>query len=529
LGRSAEIQQGSEFKTDGKRNEEHHDQLHRFRRAATIAVIAWPFFGLVDWYIVSFVSPGRLWFCLALRAVGLVALLIAVAQTFGRKEPSSRKMRWVDATVSSVLTILITISSLEFGGIASPVSVGVVLVLAARGFVFTDHWKRGILPVGMVVLSFPITLIVMGMFVPHIAAQFADSQVVAAFLLNLIFITATGAIAVSGSHLVWTLRRQLYQSRALGRYKLKKRIGAGGMGEIWLAHHNALRRDVAVKILRPENVGDSRAIARFEREVRATSELVHPNTVRVFDYGVTSDGLWYYAMELLEGSDLHAEISKRGPMHPNRAALLIGQACRALSEAHSRGIIHRDLKPENLFLTNITGQGEFIKILDFGLAKLMDTRTESQEGLTQVGWAVGTPQWVSPEVMLGEDADERSDIYGLGAILYFLLCAQSPYGEHEISKVMRAHRKETPKRPSIRISQPVHGKLEDVVMCCLEKDPAKRYQSAIELEVALKASMRPEAPTQIMGPNEARPWENRKRAESSAPTDERRQPNLKNK
>ncbi len=523
MGRSTEVQQGAEFKTDGKRTEEHQDQLRRFRRAATIAVLAWPFFGLVDWYMIQFVTPGRLWFCLALRGLGLLALLIAVMQTFGRKDPSSRKMRIVDASVSSFLTILIAVSSSELGGIASPVSVGVVLVIAARGFVFTDHWKRGILPVGMVVLSFPITLIGMAMFKPEIAAQFADSQVVAAFLLNLIFITATGAIAVAGSHLVWTLRRQLYQSRALGRYKLKKRIGAGGMGEIWLAHHNALRRDVAVKILRPENVGDPRAIARFEREVRATSELVHPNTVRVFDYGVTNDGLWYYAMELLQGSDLHAEVSRRGPFPPARAALLIGQACRALSEAHSRGIIHRDLKPENLFLTNIVGQGEFIKILDFGLAKLMDTRTESQEGLTQVGWAVGTPQWVSPEVMLGEDADVRSDIYGLGAILYFLLCAQSPYGEHEISKVMRAHRKETPKRPSIRISQPVHARLEDVVMHCLEKDPNKRFQSASELEVALEAAMRPEAPTQIMGPNQERPWK-RERAESSAPTDERKHP-----
>tara|TARA_R110002096_G_scaffold350395_2_gene543455 strand:- start:26500 stop:28077 length:1578 start_codon:yes stop_codon:yes gene_type:complete len=522
VGQSAEVQQGSEFKTDGKRNEEHQDQLHRVRRALTIAVIAWPFFGLVDWYIVSFVAPGRLSFYLGLRAIGLLALLITVTQTFGSKEPSSRSLRVIDAVISSLLSVLITISCLEHDGIASPLAMGVVLVLAARGFVFTDHWKRGILPVGMVVLSYPITLLAMAMFVPHMAAQFANSQVVAAFLLNLTFITATGAIAVAGSHLVWTLRRQLYQSRALGRYKLKKRIGAGGMGEIWLAHHNALRRDVAVKILRPENVGDSRAIARFEREVRATSELVHPNTVRVFDYGVTNDGLWYYAMELLDGSDLHAEISKRGPMHPSRAALLIGQASRALSEAHSRGIIHRDLKPENLFLTNITGQGEFIKILDFGLAKLMDTRSESQEGLTQVGWAVGTPQWVSPEVMLGEDADVRSDIYGLGAILYFLLCAQSPYGEYEISKVMRAHRKTTPKRPSIRISQPVHAKLEDVVMRCLEKDPSKRFQSAKELEVALEASMRPEALTQVMGSD--RPWESQTRAESSAPTHEQQYP-----
>ncbi len=518
---ASSVKSGAEFNTGGKRNEEHQDQLHRFRRAATIAVIAWPLFGLVDWYIVSFIESGRLWVYLTLRAIGLLALSIAVLQTFGKSEPSSRRLRVIDAIVSTALSVLITISCMEFGGIASPLAMGVVLVLAARGFVFTDHWRRGILPVGLVVLSFPLTLIVIALLVPSIAEQFASAKTVAAFLLNLTFITSTGAIAVAGSHLVWTLRRQLYQSRALGRYKLKKRIGAGGMGEIWLAHHNALRRDVAVKILRPENVGDPRAIARFEREVRATSELVHPNTVRVFDYGVTNDGLWYYAMEYLEGCDLHAEISKRGVLQPLRAATLIMQASRALSEAHSRGIIHRDLKPENLFLTQIPGEGEFIKILDFGLAKLMETREEGEEGLTQVGWAVGTPQWVSPEVMRGDDADVRSDIYGLGAVLYFLLCAQSPYGQHEISKVMQAHRKETPKRPSIRLSQPIHGKLEDVVMRCVDKDPDKRYQSARELETALAAAMRPEPPTVALGPAVGEPWQGGAGDKSSAPTDEK--------
>ncbi|MCP4445324.1 MAG: protein kinase, partial [Myxococcales bacterium] len=168
--------------------------------------------------------------------------------------------------------------------------------------------------------------------------------------------------------------------------------------------------------------------------------------------------------------------------------------------------------------------GEFIKILDFGLAKLMDTRSEGDEGLTQVGWAVGTPQWVSPEVMLGEDADVRSDIYGLGAVLYFLLCAQSPYGQHEISKVMRAHRKEMPKRPSIRISQPIHSKLEDVVMRCLDKDPNKRYQTAAELEVALMESVSPESPTEVLGPPPGARWRAGVCAESSTPTNDRNTP-----
>ncbi len=481
MSNGATVFQGAEISTGDSRSEEHSDRLQRLRRAMVIAVLAWPAFGLLDWFIVSFVAPGRLWFYLALRAIGLVVLLVAVIQIYAKKAPSSLRIRIIDSSTAAILTILITTSSVEFGGISSPLAMGVVVVILCRSYVFIDHWKRGIIPVGLIVLSYPLTLLVMGVITPIIGDQFADSRAVATFLLNLMFVTTAGIISVSGSHLIWTLKCQLYRSRALGRYKLKKRIGAGGMGEIWLAHHHALRRDVAVKILKPEKSGDQQARARFEREVRATSELVHPNTVRVFDYGVTSDGLWYYAMELLTGLDLHDEICKNGVMDPMRAATLMVQASRALSEAHSLGIIHRDLKPENLFLTSLHGQGEFLKVLDFGLAKLMAGNPNVDETLTQAGWAVGTPQWVSPEVVFGQDADARADIYGLGAVLYFLLCGQSPYGQREMGKVMQAHKHRTPKRPAHRLGRDIHTGLEDIVMRCLAKDPSQRYADARSL------------------------------------------------
>jgi serine/threonine-protein kinase len=474
----ATVHQGDEISTGGADNEQFQDRLYRVRRSMVVAVLAWPAFGLLDWFICSFVSPGRLWFYLALRALGLVVLLVAALQIYAKKPPSPLRLRVIDSSVSALLTVFLTVSTLEFGGIASPLAMGVVVLLLCRSYVFIDHWKRGIVPVGLVVLAYPLTLLVMGVITPKIGDQFASSQIVSTFLLNFMFVATSGAIAVAGSHLIWTLKCQLYNSRALGRYKLKKRIGAGGMGEIWLAHHHALRRDVAVKILKPERAGNQQAIGRFEREVRATSELVHPNTVRVFDYGVTNDGLWYYAMEHLTGLDLHDEVSKNGIMDPQRAATLMVQAASALSEAHMRGIIHRDLKPENLFLTSLPGQGQFIKVLDFGLAKLMAGDPEIDHTLTQAGWAVGTPQWVSPEVVFGEQADARSDIYGLGAVLYFLLCGQSPFGQREMVKVMQAHKHRTPKRPSVRISREIHAGLEDIVMRCLAKDPNQRYQDA---------------------------------------------------
>src|SRR5690606_19918974 len=199
----------------------------------------------------------------------------------------------------------------------------------------------------------------------ELAAQFTDPMALASFVLSQVFLLAAAALVLVGGHMIWALRRQVFETRSLGRYTLKHRLGAGGMGEVWAAHHRALRRDVAVKILKPETRGEPGAVARFEREVRATAELVHPPTVRVFDYGVTEDGLWYYAMELLDGDDLHALVSREGPLEPARAARLIWQAAKALGEAHARGIVHRDVKPENLFVTRIGGEGEFVKVLDF--------------------------------------------------------------------------------------------------------------------------------------------------------------------
>jgi serine/threonine-protein kinase len=303
--------------------------------------------------------------------------------------------------------------------------------------------------------------------------------------------------------MIWQLRRQVYNSRALGRYRLKRRIGAGGMGEVWLAHHDSLRRDVAIKILRPENAADEKAIARFEREVRATSELSHPNTVRVFDYGVTHDGLFYYAMELLNGCDLHDIVSREGPMHPARAAQIVAQAARALAEAHSRGIIHRDIKPENLYLTNIACEGDFVKVLDFGLAKVLAPES-TDVSLTQVGWAVGTPQWVSPEVVMGHEADGRSDLYGLGAVLYFLLCGQAPYNYRNMQRIMHAHLHSSPKPPSARLGRPIPRAIEAVVMRCLAKEPGKRYGSATELAAALEESLGEDPATFVIDEHFAR-------------------------
>jgi eukaryotic-like serine/threonine-protein kinase len=476
--------------------DEHVSMVLRLRRACAVAVVAWPAFGLVDWFIVAAVHPGRLWLYLALRAAGLVPLLVGVLLLYGRRLPGPRLMRWADAFTCLSLSVLISASCIEFRGIVSPLVLGVLLILLGRATIVADRWQRALLPIGAIALGHPATLAVMALFHEPLAAQFADRAALAGFALNLVFLSSAAVVTLVGGHMMWALRRQVFETRSFGRYRLVRRIGAGGMGEVWAAHHQALRRDVAVKILRPETRGDAAAVARFEREVRATFELRHPNTVRVFDYGVTEDGLWYYAMELLDGRDLHAIVAHDGPLEPRRAARLVQQAARALAEAHARGIVHRDVKPENLFVTSLGAEGEFVKVLDFGLAKL--ARAERSASLTAHGWAVGTPKWASPEVAGGGGAHPGSDVYGLGAVLYFCLCGAPPFDYVDVGATIRAHLSQSPVPPSQR-RPGIPSSIDAVVMRCLEKDPTQRFHSALDLAAALDAAIAA-APSPVTDP-----------------------------
>jgi eukaryotic-like serine/threonine-protein kinase len=483
--------------------DEHVSAVLRLRRALTVAVVAWPAFALVDWFVVAFVHPGRLWFYLLLRAIGLLPLLAAVGVLYGRRMPGPRVMRVTEISVGAVLSALVSLSSIESGGIESPIVLGVLVILLARSAILADHWKRALLPIGAIALAHPLTLAFVAPFDAAVAAQLRDPSALASMALSQMFLFASAALVLVGGHLTWMLRRQVFETRSLGRYRLKQKIGAGGMGEVWAAHHHALRRDVAVKILRPETRSDPSAVARFEREVRATAELVHPHTVRVFDYGVTEDGLWYYAMELLDGRDLHALVSQEGPLEPSRAARLLWQASKALSEAHRRGIVHRDIKPENLFVIDIGGEGEFIKVLDFGLAKL--AVAERSCALTGEGWAIGTPRWASPEVVIGNQADPRSDVYGLGAVLYFLLAGVPPFDYRDVARTLMAHVNEAPAPPSQRGGRQIPPELEAIVMRCLEKDPAHRFATATQVAAALHEVLESSPDAESRLPGSSRP------------------------
>ena len=273
-----------------------------------------------------------------------------------------------------------------------------------------------------------------------------------------------------------------------GKFRILKRIGAGGMGSVYRAEEPEMGREVAIKILHPKLKGRSDLVSRFRREARAMSQLKHPNTVRVFMYGELEDGSLYIVMEMLDGRNLNQTVRKEGPLLPSRAIPILVSCCHALHEAHEMGIVHRDLKPENIFVCNQAGMKDHAKVLDFGLAKV--TEAQMQPGsmiLTQEGMVFGTPEFMSPEQARGLILDARSDIYSLACILYEALTGKLPFDAKTPMEYVGKH----VTAPPILLDDRIPGRafpkgLGAVLDKALSKDPAQRFQTAVELAEALE-------------------------------------------
>lgn len=271
------------------------------------------------------------------------------------------------------------------------------------------------------------------------------------------------------------------------RYQITELIGRGGMGVVYKAIHIAMNQVVALKVLGKGLSGDDKNVQRFYQEVRASSRLKHPNSIKVFDFGRSEDGHLYLAMEFLEGHTLTQLLRQEKVLSVRRAINIAKQIAKSLGEAHSNGLVHRDLKPDNIFITRIFGEEDFVKVLDFGIAKFQEGTPEA-ENLTQAGLVCGTPLYISPEQALGRSLDGRSDLYSLGVILYEMVSGKPPFrADTPIALIMRHIHDEPPPMTEHNPGLIVPDGLRDVIFRLLHKDREKRYSTAQEVVHALDA------------------------------------------
>jgi len=291
------------------------------------------------------------------------------------------------------------------------------------------------------------------------------------------------------SHIITRLGRELRRAREMGSYVLGDRIGAGGMGEVWQATHRFLVRPAAIKLIKPDVLSAMTKeqgevlVQRFRREARAAANLRSPHTIQLYDFGVASDGTFYYVMELLNGMDLQSLVARHGPLPPARVIYLLQQACESLAEAHERGLVHRDIKPGNIQVCRMGQYYDYVKVLDFGLVKSQSAAAEPglDPKLTEPNTVTGTPAYLSPESALGEPVDQRTDIYALGCVAYWMLTGRYVFTGASSIQIVARHVNTPPVPPSRHSTFDISPTLDELVLACLRKKPAERPATAREL------------------------------------------------
>ena len=321
--------------------------------------------------------------------------------------------------------------------------------------------------------------------------NFRNQNVIAVGLFsgNLLALCVGAGCAIYGTAIMNRWRNRALEAEQLGQYRLREKLGSGGMGDVYLAEHRLLKRLCAVKLIRADMSEDPVMVSRFEREVRATAALTHWNTVQVFDYGQTAEGTFFYVMEHLHGKNLRQLVLEFGPMCEARVVFVIRQVAEALREAAARNLVHRDIKPSNVFLAEIGSRFDVVKLLDFGLVRPISAVKDPE--LSAANAVKGSPRYMCPEQAQGQAPDSRGDLYSLGATAYFLLSGHPPFDLESPLELVIAHATK-PAPTFAEAGVVVSPELAAIVMKCLQKLPADRFQSPDELIAALDALPIPE-------------------------------------
>ncbi|MCA9232695.1 MAG: serine/threonine protein kinase [Planctomycetales bacterium] len=381
--------------------------------------------------------------------------------------------------------MFLTCCTLQAGHTHLPnITGGWLLLVFCYALFVPNSWQRAAVVLGLLGIAPSVVWLVARARIPQVAQLMQTEEFGNEFLSQFLVMALAVLTAVVGVKSIGSLRKEAFVARQLGQYRLRQMLGSGGMGEVYLAEHEMMKRPCAIKIIRPEKAGNPQVIARFEREVRATAKLSHWNSIDIYDYGRTDDGTFYYVMEFLPGHNLGELVNGHGPLPASRIVHLMQQACDALAEAHNLGLVHRDIKPANIFCAYRGGHFDVAKLLDFGLAKPIAEPQDIE--LTQEGAITGSPLFMSPEQAMGSaEVDERSDIYSLGAVMYFMATGHAPFEYPQPIKVMVAHSSEQP-RPPRDWNPEVPVELEEIILRCLEKQPEDRFQDATALAEALR-------------------------------------------
>ena len=465
----------------------------RLRAAAMMLFLAFLLF-----FVRGLFLPERDQVMAAFHAVVITWLALSIMWLASRKQIPLKTLRVLELTIFGLIVaffataqyrLMLLRSTQNNDTLALAAMKSSVLymfaIMAVYGIFIPNTWRRAAVVVAPMALSPLFVNILLRMVHPEVIALSNRVSSVEQDSDHVLMLLIGAVSSVFGTHIINKLRTEEFEARLLGQYRLGEKLGSGGMGEVFLAEHQLLKRPCAIKLIRPSSAADPKALARFELEVRSTARLSHWNTVEIYDYGRTADGTFYYVMEYLPGLSLAELVERNGPMPPERVVYLLRQACHALSEAHSANLIHRDIKPANIFAAHRGGRHDVTKLLDFGLVKPVSEAVSTQ--VSQEGTVTGSPLYMSPEQATGSHRpDRRSDIYSLGAVAYFLLTGVPPFRGDNAIAVMIAHARD-PVVPPSEICPEIPPDLEGIVLRCLAKNPSDRYQSADELEQALAA------------------------------------------
>ena len=462
------------------------EQVQRLAVFSAIGAGLWALTVVVHAFItprtVGTVIPGRAIAIEALGVVTSVAVFLYVKyapHTCHKKTDAGLWFMVLNTILNAMLTTWATAPTVETMGRLSWTTI-IILISA----MIVPSTPRKMLAASLAAASMEP----LGVWIAHLRGLPVPSVVNTFVLLLPNYVCAV--VATLPSHVLQRVGRRLREAQELGSYQLVELLGRGGMGEVWRAEHRLLARGAAIKLIRPEVLGasgstESRLVRRrFEREAQATAALSSPHTIRVFDFGVTDEGTFYYVMELLAGRDLESMVREFGPLPANRAIHLLRQVCHSLADAHARGLVHRDIKPANIYVCRMGLEYDFVKVLDFGLVKFNDksASTPQETMLTANNTTTGTPAFMAPEVILGQnDVDRRADVYALGCVAYYLLTGQFVFDADTPMKMFLQHVQTMPTPPSQRTELRIPRELDDLVMACLEKDPNKRPQDAERL------------------------------------------------